>query len=638
MTSDRAIAALRRRIKKIPEQPVDRSDTLTVEEQRAVVETFITLIEGLYAHLPGKRARYGHDPVQRLRSLQQRLDAIDDEEFHHSMAEIVTDLRDAHTRYIGPRQMQKQVAFLPILVERYTEEGREHYVVSKIFTVGPDVEREFRRIGFQEGVEVTHWNGVKIARAIERYADLETGGRPDARRARALESLTFRPLRYALLPDEEWVVVSFEAKGPRSENVLLKWHLLEREDRPAVALTDGSAQLAYAGDPSAETVRRVKKMLFATEKWYETDDGELPSLEESTAANKEEGNWITGDFQDAVAARVVKISELGKFGLLRLWSFDLRDDDAFIKEVIQLLERLPRTGLIIDLRGNPGGLIWAAERLLQLFSPNPVEPSRFSILATDLTRSMAEARQNRNRLASWRRSLSSAVVSGELYSRAVPLTPPKRCNDIGQKYPGPVVGVVDATTYSAGDLFAAGLVDNRVGTLVSVDKATGAGGANVWYSSNVRRALQDTSGELGLLPKGIDYTVAFRRAVRIGDVAGTGIEDLGISGHLQRSLTERDLTEKNIDLLRFCGRLLASEPFTDLTTDIDGDTLMIKTTNLDRVDLYVDGHPREPLIPKVGSGTGEAKYKFSEPWYETEVIGYKGDIRRQQRLLRPVGV
>lgn len=638
MKSNDAISALRTRIKEAPKEPDVRAAVLSIEQRRVVAETFSVLIEGLYAHLPGKRARYGHDPVQRLRSLQQRLEAIDDHEFHRSMAEIVTDLRDAHTRYIGPKQMQKKVAFLPILVERYTENGRDRYVVSKIFTKDPGDRKNFESKGFEEGVEITHWNGVPIARAVERYADLETGGRPDARRARALESLTFRPLRYALLPDEEWIVVSFKRIDDRPEDVRLSWRFLEEEDRPRVTTAEGSAQLAYAGDPLAEAVRRAKKMLFATEKWYETDAGKQPSLKKSVADNKDAGKWFTGNFQDVVAARVVNVPRLDPFGLLRLWSFDLRDDDAYIEEVIDLLDELPRTGLIIDLRGNPGGLIWAAERLLQLFTPNTIEPSRFSMLATDLTRSMAEAKQNRNLLAPWRGSLSSAVVSGELYSRAVPLTPPERCNDIGQVYPGPVVGIVDAITYSAGDLFAAALVDNRIGTLVSVDKATGAGGANVWYSSNVRRALAGTPAALRQLPEGIDYTVAFRRAVRIGDVAGTGIEDIGIAGQLHRSLTKRDLTEGNIDLLTFCGRLLASEALTDLKTTVNHETLTIETLNLDCVDIYVDGHPRGSLETGSRSGTATVEYVFQGPWYQTEVVGYQGDNRRQQRLLQPVGV
>jgi C-terminal processing protease CtpA/Prc len=602
-----------------------------------VVGTFITLIGGLYAHLPRKRATYGHDPVQRLRSLYQRLDSIEDDEFHRAMAEIVTDLRDAHTRYIGPASVHGQVAFLPLLVERYTEDSRDHYVVSKIFTADSEEEDHFAQQGFVGGVELTHWNGVPIDLAVERYADRETGGRPDARKARALESLTFRSLRYALLPDEDWIVVSFTGTDGRPGEIRLSWRYANEADVPRVVEVEGAAQLAYAGDPAAEAVRRIKKMLFATDKWYEADRGEIPTLEQSLADYEATGGWLTGNFEDAVAARAVDLSA-GRFGLLRLWSFDLRDDDGFIEEVKGLLAQLPRQGLIIDLRGNPGGLIWAAERLLQLFTPNSIEPTRFSILATDLTRTMAAARHNRQRLAPWRRSLDSAVDNGEFYSRGIPLTPPERCNDIGQIYPGPVVGVVDANTYSAGDLFAAGLVDNRIGTLVSVDKATGAGGANVWYPTHVIQALAGTPVALGPLPNGISYTMAFRRAVRVGDVAGTGIEDLGIPGHLHRPLTKLDLTVRNLDLLEFCGRLLASESITDLQAQVTGDLLEIETTNLDRVDVYVDGHPRESLQTGSRTGTETVTHMIEDPWYQVEVVGYTGDVRRQRRLLQPAGV
>ena len=101
----------------------------------------------------------------------------------------------------------------------------------------------------------------------------------------------------------------------------------------------------------------------------------------------------------------------------------MADDGAYLTEVIRLLDQLPGRGLIIDLRANPGGLIWAAERLLQLFTPHRVHPTRFSLLATGLTREMAAAPQNQDELARWLPSLDDAVANGEPYSRTAPLTP-----------------------------------------------------------------------------------------------------------------------------------------------------------------------------------------------------------------------
>ena len=116
--------------------------------------------------------------------------------------------------------------------------------------------------------------------------------------------------------------------------------------------------------------------------------------------------------------------------------------------------------MIIDVRGNPGGYIWAAELALQLFTPNEIEPTRFSALATPFTREMAAAASLAEEMAPWRASLDAAVRNGELYAQTIPITDPEACNEVGQLYGGPVVLVGDSTTYSAGDLFSAGFVDN----------------------------------------------------------------------------------------------------------------------------------------------------------------------------------
>jgi hypothetical protein len=260
-------------------------------------------------------------------------------------------------------------------------------------------------------------------------------------------------------------------------------------------------------------------------------------------------------------------------------------------EVIHLLGELPQDGLIIDLRGNPGGLIWAAERLLQLFTPSRISPSRFSIIASDLTRSMTDASQNRRSLSPWRRTLLDAIGTGEVYSQSVPITPYERCNDVGQVYGGPVIAVVDSTTYSAADLFAAGFADNGVGTVVSVGRATGAGGANVWQADTLNGVLAGTPHRLPRLPKGVGFTMSVRRATRIGASEGAPIEDVGIIGHRTYAMTRDDLLKGNVDLMTFCTRLIEAHPATTLTVEWNAPTLVVDVGRLDRVDVYVDGRP-----------------------------------------------
>ena len=70
------------------------------------------MITGVYTHLPLKRARYGTDPVQRLRILRSQIDELTDESFHLQLADLITRLHDAHTRYAGPTTLADKVAGL----------------------------------------------------------------------------------------------------------------------------------------------------------------------------------------------------------------------------------------------------------------------------------------------------------------------------------------------------------------------------------------------------------------------------------------------------------------------------------------------------------------------------------------------
>jgi hypothetical protein len=195
---------------------------------------------------------------------------------------------------------------------------------------------------------------------------------------------------------------------------------------------------------------------------------------------------------------------------------------------------------------------------LQLFTPNPIVPTRFSLLASPVTRAMAASPFNRLELEPWADSLEDAVATGEVYSQPLPLTDPQWCNDIGQRYRGPVVAVADPNTYSAGDLFCAGFVDNRVGPLVTVGQATGAGGANVWTDTIVRDALAGTPFAFPPLPAGVSFTLAIRRAIRSAISDGLPIEDAGIPG-IPYEMTRRDLLHDNVDLLAFCADVLTTQ-------------------------------------------------------------------------------
>ncbi|WP_119392934.1 S41 family peptidase [Taklimakanibacter lacteus] len=579
-----------------------------------ILDGLSVLIEQIYVHLPLKRSLYGFDIIRALQALRLQSTTLTDLQFHRELTTLVNRLRDAHTQYQAPWTKKGVVKTLPFLVEAYGPPGDVTYIVSKL-AVGAKLGKSFA-----EGVVITHWNGMDFERAVDLHAEVETGGRPDARQARALESMTLRALEYAPPPDEEWVDIGYRDNLHRKRTIRLAWDDVVPEFAPNAAGMSLATRFRRSINLGAEAVRRAKKFQFNRGYW---------EAERRAAAISDPKKRLTAEFQDFLTAEPRKTPS-GVFGYLRIWSFDVDDDRRFIDAASALVQDLPDRGLIIDIRNNPGGLIWAAERLLQIFTPHPIEPTRFALRATRFTAEMARAVFNRDEFGAWTESLSSAESTGEPYSAHIPITPPEQCNDLGQRYGGPVVVVADANTYSSGDLFAAGIVDNRIGPLICVGQATGAGGANVWSARDIADALRPANLPVPKFPKGVDFTMSIRRAVRASAAGGALIEDGGVSGQTY-VMTGVDVFNKNQDLIDHCGRILAAQPWTRMNVKRRGSEFEVETAGLDRLDVFVSGHPARSYRLK---RDGRQRFKLRPKKNQmVEIVGFDKETVRQRRRI-----
>ena len=558
-------------------------------ERRRLIDGIERVLEGVYTHLPLKRARYGFDPVQRLRILRSQIEELSDDAFHIELADVITRLRDAHTLYTGPASLESKVAALPFLVEMIGSVSAPTYVVTK---AGHGLDT-----AFTPGVVLEYWNGVPIDRAVLRHADEEFGGRPDSQRAWSVQSLTLRSLQYGPPPDEHWVIVGYSTEGGQSKEIKLPWQIVDPSEIDPLLSGGPTGKRAKAlrrtraVHPAAEAIRRAKMLLFAphalTGKRAPAPKP-MPAVRRTGSRRTLKADVITTKLTKTLKAMSIDAPG-GPFGYLRIFGFD-EEPGPFIDELIRLIPLLPDRGLIIDIRGNPGGYIWAAELALQLFTPNRIEPTRFSALATPFMRQIASIGDVAEDLAPWKRSLEAAVRNGELYAQTIPISDPEACNALGQMYGGPVVLVADSTTYSSGDLFSAGFVDNRMGPFICVGSATGAGGANVWSYGELKKALAGSPAALPPLPEGIDLSFAFRRATRARANEGLPIEDVGISG-TSYEMTRNDLLNGNPDLIATCIKALKELPWSRMTATVDtaARTIEVKTTGLDLLDVKFDG-------------------------------------------------
>jgi hypothetical protein len=298
------------------------------------------------------------------------------------------------------------------------------------------------------------------------------------------------------------------------------------------------------------------------------------------------------------------VTASGTFGHVRIFSFNVDDPAAFVAEFVRLVELLPQDGLILDVRGNGGGLIHASEFLLQTLTPRRITPEPVQFLCTPLnltiSRMHASGAPGDIDLSPWLQSMEQAVQTGSIFSSAFPLTPEDGANAIGQRYLGPVVLVTDARCYSATDIFAAGFQDHGIGPVLGVDDNTGAGGANVWTHGLLKLLLEtpepNPASPYVDLPNQADMRVAIRRTLRVGALAGTPVEDLGITPDDRHELTRRDVLDGNPDLMEKAGEMLAGLPRRRLrvTASSSGGLLSLEVdvAGADRVDVYVDGRPR----------------------------------------------
>ena len=526
---------------------------LTLTERQTIVDQAIILLDSVYVHLPLKKAMYAVNPVQKLKILRRRMNILSERAFHNEMLQIFKELRDLHTNYILPAPYNQQTVFLPFLMEEfYDANNQRHYIVSRLTT-------GFQHETFVPGVEITDWNGVPIDLAVALNADREAGSNEAARHVRGLDAMTVRPLALSLPPAEQWIIIGYNHNG-QNLKIQLSWlvsqiGLFNESLTPAAA---GAFATANGFDLNMELTNNARKVLFAQNTIDLSKQAAALSADtigSDTAAEEffRRNSRYPGTFQ----FRSVDTAQ-GQIGYLRIRTFSDPDPELFVSEVIRILGLLPQQGLIIDVRGNGGGIIVNGERLLQLFSPNRIEAARLHFINNEVTLAIAKSDAWNGFAKQWVESIDLSTITGAIYSQGFPIESPEITNSIGRRYNGNVVLITDARCYSTTDIFAAGFQDNKIGKILGVDDNTGAGGANVFTHELLRMVLPGSDSPFRELPGGINMRVAIRQTTRIGDKAGMPLEDLGIQPDAIHRITRNDVLYENHDLIAAAASLLQS--------------------------------------------------------------------------------
>ncbi|HEX6292839.1 MAG TPA: S41 family peptidase [Herpetosiphonaceae bacterium] len=573
--------------------------TLTMKERGQIIDQCIALIQSVYAHLPLKAALFAQAPDRRMRLLKEEMADISELSFHYALLDIFIDLRDLHTRYTLPAPYQTKAAYLPFTLQEYVENNRPRYVVAELL-------EEIDDPHFKVGLEVMLWNGVPIAKDIEALRRTTFGSNRASSHARAIQLMTLRHLAYSFAPVTDSVLVTYKNAHRTRFETRFQWKIAEAAvvkelfDHPK----DDLLAVIRAVDPELHALNQVKQAVKSTSTTSANDSGASSAAESAPEPSQ------TTTIPDNFSVRTVN-TEHGDYGYIRIATFEktqtwppLNTDGfikAFLTEFQRLLTLIPQNGLILDLRGNAGGILPAGESLLQLFSPKPVDTALYQFRNTETTLALTKNAPDAYDFKGWIPSIEIGLRSGSDFSQALPFLPYSTSyNDIGQKYYGPVVLIIDALCYSTTDMFIAAFMDNGLGKVIGVDDNSGAGGANMWSSTAVMNILnQGKQTSAQGLPKGAALTLAVRRAVRVGQYAGQPIEDLGIVPDQVHRITKNDVLNGYVDLFNAAGAALAQQPAYGLNPQMSavdgGIQITVGTSNLTRLDIYIDRRPFKTL-------------------------------------------
>ena len=609
----------------------DTAQELSTQDRLTLVEQALVLLEQNYVHLPLKSAMYAVTPVQRLRLLRDRTENADaessmtDQQFHRELLSIFLSVRDLHTNYVLPAPYNRMIAFVPFYIEEFFEDGERRYLVSGLV-------QGFSQPPFGTGVEVVRWNGIQMSRAVELNGERYAGSNEDARRARGVETMTVRSLSGTLPPDEDHVMVEYRTSDGALRELRVDWMVFSPDGPTGLALgIEPEMAAMIAMDEELIRVREARKILFVPQ--VVDAANKAASRGDSVPANL----GLTSNLPDTIEAREV-VTTSGTFGYVRIRTFFQRNVidfvTRFLNEFIRLVEQLPREGLVIDVRGNGGGIIHAGELLLQLLTPRTVTPEPAQFINSTPNLRMAE---RHSFLHAWVPSIRQAVRSGATFSRGFPITPVEAANSIGQIYHGPVVLVTDGLCYSTTDIFAAGFQDHGIGPVLGVDGNTGAGGANVFSHSDIVKSFfpPTASGSpYKALPNGANMRVAIRRTLRVGERAGEIVEDFGVVPDVRHLMTRNDLLNSNADLIEQAGRLLADRPVRQLdavlaSEDDEELILTVTTRGVSRIDVYGDGRP----VGSVDVVDGETELTVSSSAGALRLEGFQNDDLVASRLV-----
>ena len=390
---------------------------LGFDERTKVLDQAALMLNHLYPHLPFKLEHFNFiHPVAYLeKNVRPFLKTMAEVTFHGHVIAAFSLVRDAHTLYGLPSPFRGAVAFLPFQLRFYVQNNVRRYVVSKVMS-------GFKHETFQPGAEILRWSGFAVEAVVQALAGRLPGGNEDAAVTRGTFHLTLRPLTFCQPPgQQEKLTPVLEHRAPGSEEtrqILLPWGVANGIDLGHAFPSDGFS-VNSTHDHADLWQTCMNACVHAPAKKAPPVPPRPPTPAEaalslpSNLPDTFEVQFTGGPSKPGVVESSVLTTDPpsdARVGYLRIRRFSDGSSagntagivDEF-RRLLTLLDEVAHYGLIIDLRSNPGGDVIAAEQMLQMLTPIPIQPAPFHLANTpavlNVLQQLSKARNNRANLS-----------------------------------------------------------------------------------------------------------------------------------------------------------------------------------------------------------------------------------------------
>lgn len=521
----------------------------TDDEKQILADQAYLIADQMYVHRELKTKAFGAaiDPVERLLVIKQTAKSMTPEQLNDAISRVFQDQRDLHFNFYRPAPISNWALWLPASFAFVTVGNTPRVVVA---TVSNSIKAEVPALAqVHMGDRLLSYDGMDVEDALKAAGELGGGANDDAWRSRAIERLSVRSISQQAIPTEDTIALSFERHNGEQYTVELPWLAYK------LAATSGGASMADSAEKSAEFTDATNDFQVLFNKLfrrYPISHTPSPGLH---------GLNNVDETADKTIFKGIVTTSSGRFGFLRLDSFvpslSTAGAIALIRSIL-LQDFADTDGLIIDVRDNGGGIVMYADMLVQLFSPQNVQPGQMRILATPLNELVFNV-GNLGAKTVWSKAIQDARTLNHPFSQPLNITSDNLANYLGQSWFKSVAILTNANCYSACDLFAASMQDHEAAVIIGEDHTTGAGGANVMKHSQFLKIMDDKNEvtDLEALPFGQEIRVSWRQAIRSGKHAGELIENAGVASDIIIPRVEQDLYHDEAFLMERVGAALA---------------------------------------------------------------------------------